>query len=191
MPLALSPHRRAGVASPGRCLLAPGAVRPVMSCPQVSLHWRRCRWAPGRCTPLAPQARSLCHGSRALHPPLNTTPGPGPATCPSSSPRRSVAAAFPSVGTDMAAAAAAAVFSSSVLRPGLAPLRPWRALSHGALRPAYSTSSSPRSAARYAAPLGGIFIPHLPSSSSCRGVLWGTAGRAPPPFNGRTGRAAG
>ncbi|XP_063193337.1 bifunctional methylenetetrahydrofolate dehydrogenase/cyclohydrolase 2, mitochondrial isoform X2 [Chroicocephalus ridibundus] len=45
------------------------------------------------------------------------------------------------------AAAAAAVFSSSVLRPGLAPLRPWRALSHGALRPAYSTSSSPRSAA--------------------------------------------
>ncbi|XP_074444046.1 bifunctional methylenetetrahydrofolate dehydrogenase/cyclohydrolase 2, mitochondrial isoform X3 [Larus michahellis] len=118
-----------------------------MSCPQVSLHWRRCRWAPGRCTPLAPQARSLCHGSRALHPPLNTTPGPGPATCPSSSPRRSVAAAFPSVGTDMAAAAAAAVFSSSVLRPGLAPLRPWRALSHGALRPAYSTSSSPRSAA--------------------------------------------
>ncbi|XP_054058941.1 bifunctional methylenetetrahydrofolate dehydrogenase/cyclohydrolase 2, mitochondrial isoform X5 [Rissa tridactyla] len=45
------------------------------------------------------------------------------------------------------AAAAAAVFSSSVLRPGLAPLRPWRALSHRALRPAYSTSSSPRSAA--------------------------------------------
>ncbi|KAM6361227.1 bifunctional methylenetetrahydrofolate dehydrogenase/cyclohydrolase 2, mitochondrial isoform 1-T1 [Alca torda] len=42
---------------------------------------------------------------------------------------------------------AAAAFSFSVLRPALAPLRPWRALSHRALRPAYSTSSSPRSAA--------------------------------------------
>uniref|UniRef100_A0A8C3J3X8 methenyltetrahydrofolate cyclohydrolase n=1 Tax=Calidris pygmaea TaxID=425635 RepID=A0A8C3J3X8_9CHAR len=50
-----------------------------------------------------------------------------------------------------AAAAAAAAFSSSssssVLRPGLAPLRRWRALSHPAPRPAYGTSSSPRSAA--------------------------------------------
>ncbi|XP_068258983.1 bifunctional methylenetetrahydrofolate dehydrogenase/cyclohydrolase 2, mitochondrial-like isoform X4 [Nyctibius grandis] len=48
-------------------------------------------------------------------------------------------------------AAAAVAFSSSsscsVLRPGLAPLRRWRALSRPAARPAYSTSSSPRSAA--------------------------------------------
>ncbi|XP_040982510.1 probable bifunctional methylenetetrahydrofolate dehydrogenase/cyclohydrolase 2 isoform X7 [Aquila chrysaetos chrysaetos] len=38
-------------------------------------------------------------------------------------------------------------FSSSVLRPGLAPLRRWRALSRPAPRAAYGTSSSPRSAA--------------------------------------------
>ncbi|KAM7112093.1 bifunctional methylenetetrahydrofolate dehydrogenase/cyclohydrolase 2, mitochondrial-like isoform 3-T4 [Ciconia maguari] len=50
----------------------------------------------------------------------------------------------------MAAAAAfsSSSSSSSVLRPGLAPLRRWRALSRPAPRAAYSTSSSPRSAAR-------------------------------------------
>ncbi|KAM6401792.1 bifunctional methylenetetrahydrofolate dehydrogenase/cyclohydrolase 2, mitochondrial isoform 2-T3 [Pluvialis apricaria] len=45
------------------------------------------------------------------------------------------------------AAAAAFSFSSSALRPGLAPLRRWRPLSRPAPRPAYSTSSSPRRAA--------------------------------------------
>ncbi|KAM6346248.1 bifunctional methylenetetrahydrofolate dehydrogenase/cyclohydrolase 2, mitochondrial [Podargus strigoides] len=45
------------------------------------------------------------------------------------------------------AAASAFSSSSSVLRPGLAPLRRWRALSRPAARAAYSTSSSPRSAA--------------------------------------------
>ncbi|XP_075357470.1 bifunctional methylenetetrahydrofolate dehydrogenase/cyclohydrolase 2, mitochondrial-like isoform X3 [Mycteria americana] len=49
----------------------------------------------------------------------------------------------------MAAAAAFSSSSSSVLRPGLAPLRRWRALSRPAPRVAYSTSSSPRSAARF------------------------------------------
>ncbi|XP_030306022.1 probable bifunctional methylenetetrahydrofolate dehydrogenase/cyclohydrolase 2 isoform X5 [Calypte anna] len=44
-------------------------------------------------------------------------------------------------------AAAAFSSSSSVLRPGLAPLRRWRALSLPAPRAACSTSSSPRSAA--------------------------------------------
>ncbi|XP_054680110.1 bifunctional methylenetetrahydrofolate dehydrogenase/cyclohydrolase 2, mitochondrial isoform X2 [Grus americana] len=44
-------------------------------------------------------------------------------------------------------AAVAAFSSSSVLRPGLAPLRRWRPLSRPAPRAAYSTSSSPRSAA--------------------------------------------
>ncbi|XP_072717910.1 bifunctional methylenetetrahydrofolate dehydrogenase/cyclohydrolase 2, mitochondrial-like isoform X4 [Ciconia boyciana] len=47
-----------------------------------------------------------------------------------------------------AAAAFSSSSSSSVLRPGLAPLRRWRALSRPAPRAAYSTSSSPRSAAR-------------------------------------------
>ncbi|KAM9661644.1 bifunctional methylenetetrahydrofolate dehydrogenase/cyclohydrolase 2, mitochondrial isoform 4-T6 [Morphnus guianensis] len=50
----------------------------------------------------------------------------------------------------MAAATAFSFFSSSsssVLRPGLAPLRRWRALSPPAPRAAYGTSSSPRSAA--------------------------------------------
>ncbi|XP_068021883.1 bifunctional methylenetetrahydrofolate dehydrogenase/cyclohydrolase 2, mitochondrial isoform X2 [Melanerpes formicivorus] len=48
----------------------------------------------------------------------------------------------------MAAAAAAALCSSScVLRPGLAPLRRWRSLARPLPRAAYSTSSSPRSAA--------------------------------------------
>ncbi|XP_075006554.1 bifunctional methylenetetrahydrofolate dehydrogenase/cyclohydrolase 2, mitochondrial isoform X3 [Calonectris borealis] len=52
----------------------------------------------------------------------------------------------------MAAATACAFsFSSSVLRPGLAPLRRWRALSRPAPRAAYSTSSSPRSAASHEA----------------------------------------
>ncbi|XP_064005738.1 bifunctional methylenetetrahydrofolate dehydrogenase/cyclohydrolase 2, mitochondrial isoform X2 [Pogoniulus pusillus] len=47
------------------------------------------------------------------------------------------------------AAVAAAAFSSSrsVLRPALAPLRRWRSLSRPLPRAAYSTSSSPRSAA--------------------------------------------
>ncbi|XP_064306815.1 bifunctional methylenetetrahydrofolate dehydrogenase/cyclohydrolase 2, mitochondrial isoform X1 [Phalacrocorax carbo] len=48
----------------------------------------------------------------------------------------------------MAAAAAFSSFSSSsALRTGLAPLRTWRALSRPPSRAAYSTSSSPRSAA--------------------------------------------
>ncbi|KAM9236361.1 bifunctional methylenetetrahydrofolate dehydrogenase/cyclohydrolase 2, mitochondrial [Leptosomus discolor] len=47
----------------------------------------------------------------------------------------------------MAAATAFSSSSSSVLRPGLAPLRRWRALSRPAPRAACSTSSSPRSAA--------------------------------------------
>ncbi|XP_054028543.1 bifunctional methylenetetrahydrofolate dehydrogenase/cyclohydrolase 2, mitochondrial isoform X2 [Dryobates pubescens] len=48
----------------------------------------------------------------------------------------------------MAAAAAAALCSSRcVLRPGLAPLRRWRSLARPLPRAAYSTSSSPRSAA--------------------------------------------
>lgn len=90
--------------------------------------------------------------------------GPGPATCPGSSFRRLVAAALPSAGSDMAAATAFSFFSSfssSVLRPGLAPLRRWRALSRPAPRAAYGTSSSPRSAARYATPhRWGFLHPH-------------------------------
>lgn len=124
-----------------------------MACPQVCLHWRRCRRPfnyAGRCTRLTPQARCSRHGNRQLRPPLSNAPGP--ATCPGSSPRRLVAAPLSCVGTDMAAATA--FFSSSVLRPGLAPPRRWRALSRLAPRTAYSTSSSPRRAARYAAPVG-------------------------------------
>ncbi|XP_030333893.1 probable bifunctional methylenetetrahydrofolate dehydrogenase/cyclohydrolase 2 isoform X6 [Strigops habroptila] len=45
------------------------------------------------------------------------------------------------------AATTAFTFSSSALRPGLAPLRRWRALSRPAPLAAYSTSSSPRRAA--------------------------------------------
>lgn len=93
---------------------------------------------------------------------------------------RLVAAALPSGGTDMAAATA--FTSSSALRPGLAPLRRWRALSCPAPLAAYSTSSSPCRAARYVAPLGAFSFSRLPPSfllsPGVAGALWGMAGCA-------------
>lgn len=76
--------------------------------------------------------------------------------------------------------------SAALLRPGWAPLRRWRALTR-------NTSSSPRSAARYLAPVASFHSPPSSSSSSssshpswCGGsegreMPEGSAGSGPPP----------
>ncbi|XP_027563261.1 uncharacterized protein LOC113980226 isoform X2 [Neopelma chrysocephalum] len=91
-------------------------------------------------------------------------PPVGPATCPGSSLVAWLRRRFRPWGpTDMAAATTALSFSfassssSALLRPGLAPLRRWRALTGPAPRAACSASSSPCSADRYAAPIGAFF----------------------------------
>ncbi|KAM6072022.1 uncharacterized protein LJ206_010307 isoform 3-T3 [Theristicus caerulescens] len=148
-----SAHKPAGFPSPGRGLPAPrhhtgdGLPAGLPSPEALPPPFPFCRLFHS----LRPSGPPFLSGRPAAPPgPQQRAPprrGPGPATYPGSSPRRLVAAVFPSVGTDMAAAATAFSSSSSVLRPGLAPLRRWRTLLRPAPRAASSTSSSPRSAA--------------------------------------------